>query len=787
MGTTQTKARYGGTSTEDEGKTEEATNDESDEDEELYGLFGSLLLLQLINDLSPNSKVRDECFSLLRYFPLETQEPPVQLDNRRLRHFVMMFQQFLVPYLQQNFDDLPPSLQKYLSEPLRSWKRFLETNLRANEIDLIGLVTLFVGEHVKREALADLKYLSEVFTMKGRGRYLARFDHDTGQRYGKCAVAAAWFDRECKDDGLARHLLPRFYLLQALCDKLPILTSTYENSAQYRMSREISGFFALILDAASAREVMYVSEVVDRFLVPYLQSQSQLAKSLRDYLPKRHQSWKYFLDRMEFNDEEKVLFALNCVPLPEDSLRLLKACESLIEDFNSKYLAKVVSEIRDKKTVDVFRVPEGHTEVDVFYATDRHVTEDGEYIGQHSATSAGREGKELHFGITKVGIPDEEGATIIKPPLKHVEILSIDTTLQHENGGFVEKIDDELLAQEASAGEVLLYIHGYNVNHRDAIKQAAQLKHYLKFKGLVIVYSWPSNGTLWGYKHDEKVIEESAPWVHQFITTLLTEVKEVKKVHILAHDMGNRALIEALHDSQCCDSLSLVKGDTSHSFNRQNIVQLDVKGALENVIFLAPDAMRARFEDMDLNNMCDQRRRQQLSILFTIYSSAADRSWRLHKQNQLVDTQSLVQMENLGGYSTFTQPIEVIDTSGVDINISCQHSYMSLDHKFLHNDDIAGDIRNLLNSKQPAADRCKNFNGQGRSLSAVQREEGSPIFYAFDPSRLKKDTDWKIKELKEESTEQEEIEAATREPSILESILNYIPFEVRKLNDFAMN
>jgi hypothetical protein len=29
---------------------------------------------------------------------------------------------------------------------------------------------------------------------------------------------------------------------------------------------------------------------------------------------------------------------------------------------------------------------------------------------------------------------------------------------------------------------------------------------------------------LWGYKHDEKVIEESAPWLHQFITTLLTEV-----------------------------------------------------------------------------------------------------------------------------------------------------------------------------------------------------------------------------------------------------------------------
>ncbi len=238
------------------------------------------------------------------------------------------------------------------------------------------------------------------------------------------------------------------------------------------------------------------------------------------------------------------------------------------------------------------------------------------------------------------------------------------------------------------------------------------------------------------------------------------QVKEVKKVHIRADDMENRALIEALENFQKSDSLSLVKGDTRHSSNRQNIVQLDVKGALENVIFLAPDAMRARFEDMDLNNMCNWRRTQELPpFLFTIYSSAADQKlflpWRLHEQNKLVDTQSLVQMENCGEYGRFTQPIEVIDTSRVDSNMSPQHSYTSLDHKFLH-DDIAGDIQNLLSSKQPAADWCKNFNGQGRSLSLVQCEEGLSIFYAFDPSTLKKETNWK---LKEESTEQEEIEA----------------------------
>jgi len=236
------------------------------------------------------------------------------------------------------------------------------------------------------------------------------------------------------------------------------------------------------------------------------------------------------------------------------------------------------------------------------------------------------------------------------------------------------------------------------------------------------------------------------------------QVGEVKKVYILAHNMGNRALIEALQNFQMSDSWSFGQGNTSQSSNRQNIVQVDVKGVLENVIFLAPDAMRARFEDMDFDNMCDWRWRQQSGYLFfTIYSSAADQklflSKRLHEQNQLVDTQSLVQMENRGEFSSFTEPIEVIDTSGVDINMSLQHSC-----KFLH-DDIAEDIQNLLNSAEGR--HSKKLKGRGRSLRRVQHEN-SPIFYAFNPSRLEKYTNWT---LTVESREQEEIEATAKHSS----------------------
>jgi hypothetical protein len=63
-----------------------------------------------------------------------------------------------------------------------------------------------------------------------------------------------------------------------------------------------------------------------------------------------------------------------------------------------------------------------------------------------------RKGKELHYGITTVGIPDEGAPIRIEEsPLKHVEILSIDTPLQHENRGFVKKINDELVAQACTS------------------------------------------------------------------------------------------------------------------------------------------------------------------------------------------------------------------------------------------------------------------------------------------------------------------------------------------------
>jgi hypothetical protein len=440
MGANYSRASYRGTSPEHEDEDVYLLSP----DEVLYHLFGFSLLLQVIYDLPwTHDQLISDVFRDLKRL-LDTL---VEMFRQPDRPFLMGFAAADRPLLmvlaakllfswELNHGDLPSPLKFYLPKPEHSWKKFLATNLGVSETELSSLVGRCVGGHMEQEVCADFIYLvravSDKLNDKTRLDAKAPAPH-SGQRYVPCAVAAAWVDSKCKEDGLAGNLIPRFYLLQVLCDKLPMSTR-----AQDRMSREISGIFALILDAASAGEVMYVSEVIDKFLVPYLQSQSQLAKSLREYLPKRHQSWKQFLDHMEFN----------CDPVPDDSLQLLQACKSLIEHFNSQYLAKVIWKIR-RFDPGVFEVPEGHVEVDVFYATDRHITEDGEYIGQHRTMSASGERKELHYGIMTVGIPDKEAPTRMETseqvyPLKHVEILSIDTTLQEKRQGFLETINEKL-------------------------------------------------------------------------------------------------------------------------------------------------------------------------------------------------------------------------------------------------------------------------------------------------------------------------------------------------------
>ena len=96
----------------------------------------------------------------------------------------------------------------------------------------------------------------------------------------------------------------------------------------------------------------------------------------------------------------------------------------------------------------------------------------------------------------------------------------------------------------ASGSDLLVFLHGYNVSFEEAARRAAQLACDLSFDGAVVLFSWASCGHLMGYMADEDRARVSAKPLAEFLGSL--QDGPWRRVHLLAHSMGNRVLLGAL-------------------------------------------------------------------------------------------------------------------------------------------------------------------------------------------------------------------------------------------------
>jgi esterase/lipase superfamily enzyme len=98
---------------------------------------------------------------------------------------------------------------------------------------------------------------------------------------------------------------------------------------------------------------------------------------------------------------------------------------------------------------------------------------------------------------------------------------------------------------EGEEPHALFYLHGYHVTFEDAAIRAAQIGYDLKVPGATAFFSWPSRGSVMAYPVDEATIEASEAAITNFLVDF-TGNCGAKKVHVVAHSMGNRGLLRAL-------------------------------------------------------------------------------------------------------------------------------------------------------------------------------------------------------------------------------------------------
>jgi esterase/lipase superfamily enzyme len=157
----------------------------------------------------------------------------------------------------------------------------------------------------------------------------------------------------------------------------------------------------------------------------------------------------------------------------------------------------------------------------------------------------------LNLGTSQVSIPPVHRPGQIESPSvwllefredegRHLMIQRIEAL---DATSFYSKLDQRI-ARDVQAS-AMIYIHGFNVAFDEALRRTAQLSVDIGFSGAPILYSWPSRGQLTWYRSDQ----DDADWSAAHLERFLADIRQrtgVKKLHLIAHSMGNRTLVGGL-------------------------------------------------------------------------------------------------------------------------------------------------------------------------------------------------------------------------------------------------
>ena len=184
--------------------------------------------------------------------------------------------------------------------------------------------------------------------------------------------------------------------------------------------------------------------------------------------------------------------------------------------------------------------------VEVWFGTNReHVAGEGRAAEFSNTRTDG-----LTFGSCVVAIPASHPIgggqpSLFKRVFGALPFAVKDTTVLTE-ADFWASARARLQENELEPGDAVVFLHGYRVSFENAAVSAAQLAADLNIPGLTAFFSWPSRGNVFQYMSDEASIEASEIQITEFLTRFASR-SGARKVHIVAHSMGNRGLLKAVN------------------------------------------------------------------------------------------------------------------------------------------------------------------------------------------------------------------------------------------------
>lgn len=324
--------------------------------------------------------------------------------------------------------------------------------------------------------------------------------------------------------------------------------------------------------------------------------------------------------------------------------------------------------------------------VQVFFATDRKLSGQSTPANFFSGERSD-ENVPLTFGSLEVSIPARHKTGHIEEPLPFFkadpthDVVIINLNVAPESQFFSS------LANAVNGSrnkEALVFIHGYDVSFDEAARRTAQLTWDLGFRGIPILFSWPSRGAKIMYSADEASALWAVPHLEQFLR-MIARRSGATTIHVIAHSLGNRPLMYALQQITLQHSLS--------------------DSRFDQIVLAAPDIDVGIF--------------RQLATVFpsiadrvTIYASAHDKALEFSK--------ILHQSFSVGGQtrpSHAVPGVDVIDASAMSEDLlDVDHSY------YAANITVLEDMGYIIRVGLPPAKRA---------LLDPHPSSGTPMYWSF--------------------------------------------------------
>jgi esterase/lipase superfamily enzyme len=233
----------------------------------------------------------------------------------------------------------------------------------------------------------------------------------------------------------------------------------------------------------------------------------------------------------------------------------------------------------------------------------------GAYYGGLPAQDAGDGTQGLEVGTLAVTFPPRHDPGKIERPL---QVFSFSLREEDPDKDVVISelrsfgADHAAWASELRAAgrdQAFIYVHGFETTFDEAARRAAQLAYDLDFdlekdfRGVPMLFSWPSRGELKAYGLDYETSFESTDAFNLFLDVVKKQAG-IRRVHVIAHSMGNRVVTEALYTRSLRAEPPLV----------------------DQLVLAAPDVWASRFKNRFLRTL------PSLAARVTLYVSDQDRA-----------------------------------------------------------------------------------------------------------------------------------------------------------------